>query len=93
VLSDIEMHHGTSSLHRARKHEKANPLTFLPREGLLMAWYAGLHPTIIQALVVAIRTETYKRDRTCHQFRNIVRKKLIIVFRKHPLLLVLLPGH
>jgi hypothetical protein len=76
------MHHGISSLHRARKHEKANPLTFVPREGLLLASYAGLHPTIIQALVVAIRTETYKRNRTCPQFQNIKGKNLIIVFRK-----------
>jgi hypothetical protein len=61
LLSNIEIHHGMSSLHRTRKHEKANPLTFVPLGDLLLAWYAGLHHTIMQALVVSTRMVTYSK--------------------------------
>jgi len=67
-----------SSLHRARKHEKANPLTFVPLGDLLLAWYAGLHPTIMQALVVPTRTITCRDRQTeqCHQFQNMMPENL-----------------
>jgi hypothetical protein len=55
MLSNIEIHYGLSSLHQSRKHEKANPLTFVPLGDLLLAWYAVLHRAIMQAPLASTR--------------------------------------